>query len=133
MKSLINEIAPAPSHIARAHFDAMLGFETDCWDTHASLAAGADDFILVDVRSPALFQSGHIAGAINIPHGKMTERRMGEYPDGKTFVVYCAGPHCNGANKAACRLAALGLPVKLMIGGITGWLDEGFKLVSPNA
>jgi len=22
----------------------------------------------------------------------------------------------------------LGRPVKLMIGGITGWLDEGFKL-----
>jgi TPR repeat protein len=26
-------------------------------------------------------------------------------------VVYCAGPHCNGANKAALRLARLGLPV----------------------
>jgi hypothetical protein len=43
-------------------------------------------------------------------------------------VRQCAGPHCNGANKAAVRLAHLGLPVKMMIGGITGWLDEGFKL-----
>jgi hypothetical protein len=67
MKSLINEIAPAPSHIARAHFDAMLQFETDCWDTHASLQSGIDDFILVDVRSPALYHGGHIEGAINIP------------------------------------------------------------------
>ncbi len=133
MKRLINETAPAPSHIARAHFDAMLHFETDCWDTHASLQSGADDFILVDVRSPALYHGGHIEGAINIPHGKMTERRMAEYPAGKTFVVYCAGPHCNGANKAACRLAALGLPVKLMIGGVTGWIDEGFSLTEPDA
>jgi rhodanese-related sulfurtransferase len=46
------------------------------------------------------------------------------------FVVYCAGPHCNGANKAALRLARLGLPVKMMIGGITGWLDEGFSLAA---
>jgi hypothetical protein len=42
----------------------------------------------------------------------------------------CAGPHCNGANKAALRLARLGLPVKMMIGGITGWLDEGFSLAT---
>ncbi len=26
------------------------------------------------------------------------------------------------------RLARLGRPVKLMIGGVTGWLDEGFSL-----
>ena len=37
-------------------------------------------------------------------------------------------PHCNGANKAALRLARLGLPVKMMIGGVTGWIDEGFAL-----
>jgi len=55
---------------------------------------------------------------------------MAEYPKGKMFVVYCAGPHCNGANKAALRLARLGLPVKMMIGGVTGWIDEGFTLAA---
>ena len=43
---------------------------------------------------------------------------MAECPKDKLFVVYCAGPHCNGANKAALRLARLGLPVKMMIGGV---------------
>jgi rhodanese-related sulfurtransferase len=52
---------------------------------------------------------------------------MAEYPKDKLFVVYCAGPHCDGANKAALRLAQLGLLVK-MIGGVTGWIDEGFTL-----
>ena len=47
-------------------------------------------------------------------------------------MVYCAGPHCNGANKAAVKLAALGYPVKEMIGGVTGWLDEGFELSVPH-
>jgi hypothetical protein len=28
------------------------------------------------------------------------------------------------------RLARLNLPVKLMIGGVTGWLDEGFPLAT---
>ena len=48
------------------------------------------------------------------------------WPHDMLFVVYCAGPHCNGADKAALRLAKLGRPVKVMIGGVTGWADEGF-------
>jgi len=39
---------------------------------------------------------------------------------------------CNGADKAATRLARLGRPVKKMIGGVEGWKDEGFSL-SPAA
>jgi rhodanese-related sulfurtransferase len=45
-------------------------------------------------------------------------------------VVYCVGPHCNATEKAAIRLASLGRPVKKMIGGITGWLDEGFTITT---
>jgi rhodanese-related sulfurtransferase len=44
--------------------------------------------------------------------------------------VYCAGPHCNATEKAAIRLARPGWPVKKMIGRVTGWLDEGFELIS---
>src|SRR5258707_20475 len=51
------------------------------------------------------------------------------WPRGTLFVTYCAGPHCNGATRGAIRLAQLGRPVKIMIGGVTGWLDEGFELV----
>jgi rhodanese-related sulfurtransferase len=54
---------------------------------------------------------------------------VAELPEGKLLVVYCAGPHCNGADRAAAKLAALGRPVKKMIGGVTGWRDEGFPLV----
>lgn len=51
-----------------------------------------------------------------------------QWPNETLFIVYCAGPHCNGANKAAIKLATLGRPVKEMIGGVTGWIDEGFGL-----
>jgi rhodanese-related sulfurtransferase len=84
--------------------------------------------LVVDVRGPNAFGKGHVKGAIDIPHREMTATRMAEYPKDKVFVVYWAGPHCNGANKAALRLARLGLPVKTMIGGVTGWIDEGFTL-----
>jgi rhodanese-related sulfurtransferase len=54
----------------------------------------------------------------SFPHGEITAARMAEYPGDKVFVVYCASPHCNGANEAALRLARLGFPVKIMIGGV---------------
>lgn len=128
MPSAVTEIPAAASAAAAAHFAARLGFETDCSDVHAALADGRPDFVLVDVRAPALFAKGHVAGAINIPHRQLTAERLAEFPSATLFVVYCAGPHCNGANKAALRLARLGRPVKEMIGGITGWRDEGYAL-----
>jgi len=41
------------------------------------------------------------------------------------LVVYCWGPACNGATKAAAELAALGRPVKEMLGGFEYWAREG--------
>lgn len=121
-------VPPASPTDALAHFEARLAFETDCWDVHEAMASGAPDFVLIDVRAPEVFAAGHVPGAVNIPHSTMTAERMAEYDDDTVFVVYCAGPHCNGAQKAAVRLARLGRPVKEMIGGVTGWLDERFDL-----
>ncbi|EJZ17684.1 rhodanese-like domain-containing protein [Rhizobium sp. Pop5] len=125
MPSPVSEIPAAEPDLAAAHFGAKLAFETDCSDVSAAFAAGKIDFVLLDVRSPALFAQSHIPRAINLPHGKMTAHRMSEWARDTLFVVYCAGPHCNGADKAAFRLAKLGLKAKLMIGGLTGWADEG--------
>jgi rhodanese-related sulfurtransferase len=127
-RSPVTERPPANSAAALAHFEALLGFETDCWDVHASLASSEPGFVLLDVRSPEDFHKGHVPGAVNLPHGRLTEHNLAEYPPETLFVVYCAGPHCNGADKAAVRLARLGRPVKKMIGGITGWKDDGFTL-----
>ncbi len=126
MPSPVSQTPAAAPDAAVAHFAAKLAFETDCSDVHATFAAGKVDFVLLDVRSPQLFAESHIPGAINLPHGKMTAHRMSTWASDALFVVYCAGPHCNGADKAAFRLANLGLQAKLMIGGMTGWADEGF-------
>ena len=127
MPSAVAAIPAAPSAEAEAHFAASFAFETDCWDVHEAMKAGPD-FVLLDVRGPDAFDRGHVAGAVHLPHGKITASRMEQWPAGTLFVVYCAGPHCNGAARAALRLARLERPVKIMAGGITGWLDEGFAL-----
>ena len=124
----VTEVPAADSVLAVAHFAERFTFETDCWDVHEAMRSGNPGFILIDVRSPKLFAEGHVPGAINIPHRKLTAERLKDYAHDTLFVVYCAGPHCNGSTRGALRLARLGRPVKEMIGGVTGWEDEGFEL-----
>lgn len=129
MTTAVTAIPAASAERAQQHFAEEFSFETDCWDVHDSLSKGAD-FVLIDVRSPALFAQGHVPGSINLPHGKIIGSKMARWDEGMLFVTYCAGPHCNGAARGALRLAELGRPVKIMAGGITGWIDEGFALES---
>ena len=129
LKNFVTEIETKPPTEALLHFEAKLCHETDCWDVHSTEDFEERGFILIDVRSPEAFAKGHLPGALNIPRAGLTERRLVEYDADALFVVYCAGPHCNGSTRAAIQLAQLGRPVKEMIGGITGWIDEGFSLV----
>lgn len=128
MSSAVSRIPAASSEDALKHFSQLLSFETDCWDVHHAITNNRKDFVLLDVRGETLFQQGHIHTAINLPHTRINETSLADYPSETLFVVYCAGPHCNGTEKAAIRLSKLNRPVKKMIGGITGWIDEGFDL-----
>ncbi len=51
-------------------------------------ALQSDRVILVDVRSPAEYRSGHIPGAINIPYQQI-ERSLKRLPPGRDIVLYC--------------------------------------------
>jgi rhodanese-related sulfurtransferase len=126
MASLVTQTPPAPPSEAARHYEHKLALETDCSDVQAALKSGAIDFVLLDVRGRAAFAKAHVPAAISLPHAEITAERMMAWPHDTVFVVYCAGPHCNGADKAALRLARLGRPAKVMLGGMTGWADEGF-------
>ena len=128
MVTAVSEVPAASPAEAAAYFGAQFAFETDCFDVHDALTRDVADFVLLDVRSPALFAAGHVEGAVNLPHGRITGATLAALPADALFVTYCAGPHCNGAAQGALRLARLGRRVKLMAGGIAGWLDEGFPL-----
>ncbi|WP_233078801.1 rhodanese-like domain-containing protein [Rheinheimera soli] len=129
MSSMVSRPAAAGSDQAVAHFSALLQFETDCWDLHHAISNKRQDFVLLDVRGEAAYRQGHLPAAVLLPHSRISAESLALYPADTLFVVYCAGPHCNGADKAALKLAQLQRPVKKMIGGVTGWLDEGFELV----
>lgn len=125
MRNFVTAVPAAQAFEAAAHFARLLTFETDCADVADALRKGASDFVLLHVvGTGAAYERRHVPGAEHLPHAEINAERMAHWPDGTLFVVYCAGPHCNGADRAALKLATLGYPVKIMIGGITGWADE---------
>lgn len=121
------EHAAAPEEAAR-HFRARLGFETDVSDVAAALAADEPGFVLVDTRSEAAWSAGRIPGAVHLPGRRIAEAAPELIAPGTPVVVYCWGPGCNGATRAALAFAALGHPVKEMLGGLEYWAREGFAV-----
>ena len=117
------------SERAAAYFGAKLEFETDPSDTHAALARGAE-LVVVDVRSAAAWRQGRVRGAVHLPGADIGARAHDVLDRGRPVVVYCWGPGCNGATKAALALAGLGFSVREMIGGFEYWAREGLPVAS---
>lgn len=127
MTSRVTEVPAAQASEILAYYNLRLARETDCHDVYESMLHGRMDFVLLDVRSEENYLKSHIPGAVHMLVGKMIRSRFEAWPEDTLFVVYCAGPHCNGTDKAARKLAELGRKVKVMIGGMTGWADEGYS------
>jgi rhodanese-related sulfurtransferase len=109
---------------ARSHFANRLEHETDVADVAAAIQAGGPEFVLLDARSRAAYEAGHVPGAISLHHAEITAETVASLPDGPV-VAYCWGPSCNGACKAALKLAELGRPVREMLGGFEYWARDG--------
>ena len=65
-------------------FAALFG-SNDNTQLKAAIAEGA---FLVDVRTPAEFSSGSVAGAINIPLDKI-EQQLTKFKNKQNIVVFC--------------------------------------------
>ncbi len=111
---------------AVAHFSARLAFETDVSDVAAGLRDEPGAFVVVDTRSAESWAQGHVPGAVHLPTRRIAAEASELIAPGAPVVVYCWGPGCNGAQRAALEFARLGHPVKEMIGGFEYWVREGF-------
>lgn len=121
--------APADPAAAAAFFGALLTFRTDVADVHAAMPGGvADGFVLLDSRSRAAWDQGHVPGALHLPTREIPARAAAELDPAVPVVTYCWGPGCDGATRAALALATLGFRVKEMIGGFEYWVREGFPV-----
>ena len=84
--------------------------------------------VLLDVRTPAEYNAGHLSNAILIPLQEL-EERVGELDavKGKNIIAYCRSGNRSG--KAAEMLAKKGFTVFNMEGGILKWKKLGLPVV----
>jgi rhodanese-related sulfurtransferase len=118
----------APSDRALWHFSARLEFETDPSDVYHDLTHCPSELLVVDARSPAAWAERRVPGALSLPHARITRDSVAPLWGRGLIVVYCWSSACNGATRAAATLAALGLPVKEMLGGLDAWVREGYPV-----
>ncbi len=89
-----------------------------------------DNVTLLDVRTPEEFAQEHIEGATLIPVQVLGENlsKLANVK-GKQIIVYCRS---GGRSVAASRiLTENGFVVLNVKGGIGGWKDEGYPIVTP--
>ncbi|MGH7532770.1 MAG: MBL fold metallo-hydrolase [Gemmatimonadales bacterium] len=88
-----------------------------------SVPAGA---VIVDVRSGAEWEAGHIAGARHIPMEELVDR-VDELPADRPIVVQCQTG--GRSSVAASVLLARGvLRAANLVGGFTGWVAAGLPV-----
>lgn len=119
--------AAAPAEAAN-YFSAKGLFETDVADVAYDLREGITGFTLVDVRDSLAYEAARLPGAVSLPSGRINSNTPPPFSREEVLVLYCWGPACNGASKAAARLAGQGYQVKEMLGGIEYWRKEGGTL-----
>ncbi|MDF6041119.1 rhodanese-like domain-containing protein [Streptomyces sp. JH14] len=121
-------VPPASPAAAAAYFGASLAFHADVSDVAAALAAEGDPgFVVLDSRSTAAWDQGHVPGAVHLPTALIAEQARDLLDPAVPVVTYCWGPGCNGGTRAALALAELGYQVKEMLGGFEYWAREGFE------
>ncbi|HSQ70759.1 MAG TPA: rhodanese-like domain-containing protein [Steroidobacteraceae bacterium] len=93
------------------------------------LSQGEQAPIVLDVRSPEEFVTGHVPGAVNIPFDQVAGR-LAEIPKDKDLVLYCRSGRRAGI--AADVLVANGYaPASLLEGDIAGWQGADLPVERP--
>ena len=81
------------------------------------------DYIILDVRTPAEYEGGHIPNAVNVPNETIGQSEIDELPDkGQLILVYWRSGNCS--KQASSKLAALGYTNIVEFGGINAWPGE---------
>jgi rhodanese-related sulfurtransferase len=86
------------------------------------------EFVLLDVRTPSEFQSGHLEGAINVDYQSNFKIEIEKMDKGKKYLLYCKSG-IRSANAMQVMRHFGFEEVYNMLGGITYWVDEGRPII----
>ena len=85
--------------------------------------------VILDVRTPAEFASGHIAGAVNVDFESGSfDRDIQKLENFKTYAVYCRSGNRSGQAVKVMQDAGF-TNVFNMNGGVIDWANAGLPLV----
>ncbi len=89
------------------------------------------DFIIVDLRTPEEFSSGHVENALNIDYLAATFKdKINELDKNKTYLIYCRSGGRSG--RSIKIMDKLGFKkVYNMTGGIIQWEKDNLKIIYP--
>lgn len=91
---------------------------------------GSTDFVVLDLRTPAEFQSGHLEGAVMIDYyAPSFAEKLQQLDKSKTYLIYCRSGNRSG--KALDLFKKLGFQsVYNMAQGINGWGRAGYAVTA---
>ncbi|MEI6681946.1 MAG: rhodanese-like domain-containing protein [Bacteroidota bacterium] len=92
--------------------------------------ANSPAFVILDVRTPGEFASGHIANARNIDYQAGDfEAKVGLLDKNKSYLVYCQSGHRSLG--AVSVLKDKGFKsINSLSGGLSRWLEESHPIVT---
>jgi cysteine synthase/rhodanese-related sulfurtransferase len=93
----------------------------------------APNSILIDIRGSAAYQTGHIAGSINLRDDLLEQVLAKNRPFPKDTTIVCVCPIGEQSKKFAALLKEKGYTAASLEGGITAWRDAGCSLESSRA
>jgi len=79
--------------------------------------------LLLDVREPEEWRVGLVADAVHMPLGDLQ-------PDSVPRIVVAVCRSGNRSGKAAIQLAAAGVDVRNMAGGMKAWAETGLPITT---
>jgi len=87
------------------------------------------DFVILDIRTPGEFKSGHIEGAVLIDfYARDFLQKMQALDKNKTYLIYCRS--ANRSTKTLSLVKNMGFTsLYNMDRGIIGWRQNGFPIV----
>ena len=92
------------------------------------IQAGA--VVVVETLGPAYFESGHLPGAVNVPHDQVGRLAASVLPDKDAAIVtYCSNTACRNSEIAATQLRSMGYTdVRKYAEGKQDWEAAGLPL-----
>lgn len=88
--------------------------------------ASGKNIVVVDVRKSGEYKSGHVPGAVNIPHDKL-DKKLDKLSQADSVVLYCF----NGKRTRQAEQTLLDNHFENVFhleGGLTSWRQHGRKL-----